>query len=186
MQSRNSARSRTAVTCTVLNPGETLNESALRSKITVHSSPRPSNSSTGSPAICTPARALPHPAYCASVTHRDARRRHRHRKAFERLRHSDRKCPRRSPIRTHDEHMMKRQAAELFEQRNIARQQAGDLVDSRRTIHPTRSARHSPGCRIQSRCADEAIRSSRHRRTRPRNRIPRSAPPSGRERSRLQ
>src|SRR6202046_1723590 len=50
-QSRNSGRLRTPATFTVLNPGETLNESAFVSKTSVHSSPRPSNSSTGSPAI---------------------------------------------------------------------------------------------------------------------------------------
>src|SRR5580704_13768921 len=70
-RSRNSARLRTAVTCTVLKPGETLNESLSApsdSKTTVHSSARPSKSSTGSPAIARQrARSLTARTWAASL-----------------------------------------------------------------------------------------------------------------------
>src|SRR5271154_553876 len=80
-----------------------------------------------------PACTLSHRAHLGGVGQGNARRRHRLAEAFERRRHSFRQIPRRAVCRTNDEHLVEREAAELLEQCDIARECLRDPIDPRRT-----------------------------------------------------
>src|SRR5271168_1659326 len=83
----------------------------------------------------TPACALAHSADFDRVAQRDSRRRHRLTKTFERRRDTHGDFARGASFRTHHQHLVEREAAELLKQGDITREQSSNVADSRSIDH---------------------------------------------------